>query len=52
MTTLIDLIGIHDNLDEAPDFFNHPQNILGVVISFMVRQFLGHEHILSLLWLP
>lgn len=37
MALMTDLIGSKDNLDEEPEFLNHTQNILGVVISFMVR---------------
>lgn len=36
MALMTDLIGSKDNLDEEPAFLNHTQNILGVVISFMV----------------
>jgi hypothetical protein len=36
MTLMTDLIGSKDNLGEEPEFLNHTQNILGVVISFMV----------------
>lgn len=36
MALMTDLIGSKDNLDEEPEFLNHTQNILGVVISFMV----------------
>lgn len=36
MTTLLDLLGAVDNLDEAPGILNHQSGILGIVISFMV----------------
>lgn len=41
MPKLTDLIGTYDNLGEDPSVLNHPQNILGLTISFMVRTFMG-----------
>lgn len=35
--TLLALIGAYDNLDEAPDVMNHPENIIAYTIGFMVR---------------
>lgn len=37
MKTLVELIGAYDNLDEAPEVLNHPQNIIAMTVTFMVR---------------
>ncbi|PSS05321.1 hypothetical protein BD289DRAFT_478212 [Coniella lustricola] len=39
--TLIELIGASNNLGEAPGILNHPANLLGIVITFMLSTSAG-----------
>lgn len=39
MHLILTLLGAEDNLNEAPDFFNRRENILGITISCMVWYF-------------
>lgn len=38
LTPILSLLGAVDNLHDAPGFFNHTENVLGVTISCMVSK--------------